>query len=266
MVQLKKALRSLVNKTGYDLHRLEAPRVRVRAVKTEGGLALYETSLGDFYLPVDARNDIIINHMKQGRVFEPEVVEVAERFIRKDTAVLDVGANFGQMSVIFSKLVGDGGTVYSFEAQKKVFEVLEKNIAVNKIANIKPLFNAVYFESDQTFYFPEPDFVKFGAYGSYNLPLDAVAGQRVESLKIDDLKIDQPISFMKVDVQGCDLFAMQGAVETIEKHKMPILFEFEQQFQETYKTSFQDYAAFVDSIGYKFVEIIMGINYLIEPK
>ena len=71
---------------------------------------------------------------------------------------------------------------------------------------------------------------------------------------------------MKVDVQGCDLFAMQGATETIKKHQMPILFEFEQQFQMEYQTSFQDYVEFVDSIKYKFVEVILNNNYLIMPK
>jgi hypothetical protein len=93
-----------------------------------------------------------------------------------------------------------------------------------------------------------------------------MAGQEVKSLKIDDLPIEKPVSFMKVDVQGCDLFAMQGASETIKKHKMPILFEFEQRFQNEYKTDFQDYVNFVDSIGYKFTEIIIEINYLIEAK
>jgi FkbM family methyltransferase len=268
MGKIKKTLRSIINKTGFDIHSLPpvSDEKPILPIKTEDDLGLYKTSLGDFYLPLDAPNDVIINHMKQGQIFEPEVVKAAKQFIKKGTAVLDVGANLGQMSLIFSNLVGDDGIVYSFEAQRRVFEILKKNIVVNSIHNLRPLFNAVYFESHKTFYFPEPDFVKFQAYGSYNLPLDATAGQEVESLKIDDLQIEKPISFMKVDVQGCDLFAMQGAIETIRKHKMPILFEFEQQFQHTYKTSFQDYVDFVDSIEYKFVEIILDINYLIEPK
>lgn len=262
----KKIVRSVINKAGLDIHRLPEKAATIAPVKIEGNLGLYKTALGDFYLPLDAPRDNIAREMKEGKIFEPEVVECAERFIKKGTAVLDVGANFGQMSLVFSRLAGENGTVYSFEAQKKVFDILEKNIDVNDAHNIKPLFNAVYFKSGETFHFPEPDFVEFGAYGSYNLPLDAVTGAEVKSLKIDDLQIEKPISFMKVDVQGCDLFAMQGALETIKKHRMPILFEFEQQFQKIYKTSFQDYVDFVDSIGYRFVETILNINYLVEPK
>jgi FkbM family methyltransferase len=266
MMPLRKTLRSLLNKAGWDVHRLPPAKEPAVPIKTEGNLGFYKTAQGNFYLPLNAPNDIIINLMKEGETFEPEVVELATRYIKKGTAVLDVGANFGQMSLLFSRLVGENGVVYSFEAQKRVFDILNKTIEANQLANIKPQFCAVYFESGRTFHFPEPDFVRFGTYGSYNLPIDAVEGQEVISLKIDDLQIEKPISFMKVDVQGCDLFAMQGAVETIKKHQMPILFEFEQRFQETYRTTFQDYVDFVNSINYKFVETVLDINYLIAPK
>lgn len=267
MAKAKKILRSVINKAGLDIHRISVDEdVETSPVRIEGNLGFYETALGKFYLPLDTPYDIISRFMKEGKIFEPEVVEIAERFIEKGSAILDVGANFGQMSLVFSKLAGSNGIVYSFEAQKRVFDILKKNIDANDVHNIEPLFNAVYFESGKIFKFPEPDFVEFSTYGSYNLPLDAVKGQEVKSLRIDDLQIEKPISFMKIDVQGCDLFAMQGAVETIKKHRMPILFEFEQRFQKTYETSFQDYAEFVSSIDYKFVETILDINYLIEPK
>jgi len=261
----KKLLKSTINRLGFDLHKLPDKETSILPLKTEGKLGVYKTPLGNFYLPMDAPEDVVINCIKEGNIFEPEVVEVAKRFIKEGTAVLDVGANFGQMSLIFADLTGSDGIVYSFEAQKSIFDMLKKNLSINNIHNVEALFNAVYFESNKTFHFPEPDFQRFASYGSYNLPLDAAEGQEVKSLKIDDIKIEKPISFMKVDIQGCDLFAMQGAVETIKKHRMPILFEFEQQFQDEYQTNFQDYVDFVNSIEYKFVEVILH-NYLIVHK
>jgi Methyltransferase FkbM domain len=76
---------------------------------------------------------------------------------------------------------------------------------------------------------------------------------------------------MKVDIQGSDLFALRGAVETIKRHRMPILFEFEQQFQAEFGTSFQDYVDFVNSISYRFEKVVLvprplSINYLIVPR
>jgi hypothetical protein len=70
---------------------------------------------------------------------------------------------------------------------------------------------------------------------------------------------------MKIDVQGGDLFAMQGAVKTIEKYKMPIIFEYEYAFEEEQNLNFQEYVDFVKSINYKFARVINGQNYLILP-
>ena len=73
---------------------------------------------------------------------------------------------------------------------------------------------------------------------------------------------------MKMDIQGSDLFALHGAVETIKRHRMPIIFEFYQPFQAEFRTSFQDYVDFVNSISYRFEKVVMeieSINYLIVP-
>jgi len=55
---------------------------------------------------------------------------------------------------------------------------------------------------------------------------------------------------MKVDIQGGDLQAMQGAVATIARNKMPIVFEYQYRFEAQYKLSFQAYVDFVGQIGY----------------
>lgn len=236
--------------------------IRLCRSQREGDLDLYHTPFGNYYVPVEAPDDIIARHMRTGRIFEPEVVEIAKRFIRPGTAVLDVGANFGQMALEFAKA---GGTVYAIEAQKRVYDILLKNVEVNRPDNVVPVFKAAHSETGLTLNFPHPDFVRFDAYGSYNLPLDATEGDPVETVRLDDLPIELPVSFMKVDVQGCDLFAMQGATGLIAKHRMPILFEFEQRFQQEYGTTFQDYVEFAASINYRFAETVLDINYLIVP-
>ena len=255
---VKSAIRNVLNRAGIDVIRVPRPRKATR----RQGLSYYETPIGNYYLPTDAPDDVIARHMRAGRVFEPEVVEIAKRYVKPGGAAIDVGANFGQMAILFS---GMGAKVYAIEAQQTVFDILCKNIEANN-ANIAPVFKAAYTETGKTFHFPKPDFVQWGAYGSYNLPLDADEGDPVESIRIDDIDISEPISFMKVDVQGCDLFAMQGATETIRKHRMPILFEFEQRFQADYGTSFDDYVAFINAIGYRFAETVLDINFLIVPR
>ncbi len=71
---------------------------------------------------------------------------------------------------------------------------------------------------------------------------------------------------MKIDVQGGDLFALKGAKETIMRHQMPIIFEYEYLFEEELNLNFQEYVDFVNEINYKFERVINGQNYLILPK
>lgn len=262
---MKQMLKTIANKFGFEVTRVPRTK-RVVGSRSSAELEYYETELGNFYLPGDAPDDVIINCIKSGKIFEPEIVETAKKFITKGSVALDVGANFGQMSTLFSEMVGDDGKVYAFEADDFVFEVLRKNIDANGRKNIETVFGAVFNESDKELFFPKQDFARFGAYGSYGIDPNANSGRKVRSLMIDDIDFEKPISFMKVDVQGSDLFAMQGATETIRKCRMPILFEFEQQFQDEFGTSFQDYVEFVESIGYRFVEVINQINYLVTPK
>ena len=71
---------------------------------------------------------------------------------------------------------------------------------------------------------------------------------------------------MKIDIQGSDLAAMRGSINTIKKHQMPIVLNMKNNFKRNLILLFQDYVNFVDIIKYKFVKTIDSINYLIVPK
>jgi FkbM family methyltransferase len=225
----------------------------------------YETRTGIYYLP-DIETDVVINAMRSGEIFEEEIVQAARQYIRKGSCVVDLGANFGQMTLLFSQLVGDTGQVYAVEADDFVFSVLQQNIRANGRSNVTPLLGAVHEQDDLTLFYPTPDFKRFGAFGSYGIDPTATSGRTVRTFTIDSLNIERDISFMKVDVQGCDLFAMRGARKTIERFRMPIVFEYEAQFQKEFGTSFEDYSGFVDSIDYRIKDVIGRINYLIVPR
>lgn len=267
---MKKIIKKIVNSIGYNIIRYkkalpEAAPVQKKSIKTDR-LKLHETVTGKYYLPEDAIEDCVANTIINNQIFDKEIVECASLFIKPGTVVLDVGANFGQMSILFSKMTGEGGKVFSFDANDFIFEILKKNIRVNDRKNIEAVFGAVHNTPNQILIFPEQDFKRFGTYGSYGIDYSQKKeGRKVPTITIDDLNLTGEISFMKVDVQGGDLYAMQGAAKTIAKHKMPILFEFEYSFQDDMHLDFQEYVDFVKSIDYKFARVINGQNYLILP-
>lgn len=137
----------------------------------------------------------------------------AKSFIKKDSIVVDAGANIGLFSIMASKLALEG-KIYCYEPTPSTFQVLKKNCAPYK--NIFSFQNGLgnqeatkyILESDcdgantiedsgRTEYFNgTKSRVKIHTLDSYNLP-----------------KVD----FIKIDIEGYERQMLTGAKETIKK-------------------------------------------------
>jgi len=265
---MRKAIRNFLNRFGYDIVKLYSTGSEKFKINTpQKGLDLYDTPTGKYYLPNFLQRDLVSNTIKRGLVYDDEIVELIRKNMPADSSFLDMGANYGQMSVLISKHIKSigKGRVYSFEAEPFVGEILQKNAEINDCANMNIVHGALHNKTGEKLIFPEPDFKRFDSYGSYGIDPKAVTGRTVETITVDSMNISDTIGFIKVDIQGSDLFALQGAKETIMKSRPVIVFEFEEQLQKEFKTSFNDYVEFVRSIDYKFVEVISGLNYVVVP-
>jgi hypothetical protein len=69
-------------------------------------------NLNDQYISRD-----LINNGK----WEEYLYPVFEKYIKKNNCVLDIGANIGSHSLIFSNLVGNNGIVHCFEPLEEIF-------------------------------------------------------------------------------------------------------------------------------------------------
>lgn len=67
---------------------------------------------------------------------------MAERLKPGDVFV-DVGANIGYFSLLASKLVGPGGRVVAIEASPEVFDLLRRNLELNKAHNVRAVNVAI---------------------------------------------------------------------------------------------------------------------------
>ena len=231
-------------------------------------LKKYNTSTGKYFLPYFAFKDAIRNTIIDNKIFDEKIFQTLKKFIKPDTIVLDVGSNFGQMSILWSKYTTNV-EVYSFEASKYVFSILKKNVELNK-ANVK-LFNSfVGNKSSEEFYIEKSQITSeaYKTYGSNQIKeaKNKKNSEKIDALKIDDLNFNKKISAMKIDVQGYDLEVLKGARETIKKYKMPIIFEYEKDFEKDLNHSFKDFLNFIESIDYEISLKIDSSNYLITKK
>ena len=55
-------------------------------------------------MPFFSYQDIIKKKILENKIWGEEVYNISKKFIKNDTIVLDAGANFGQMSILFSQL------------------------------------------------------------------------------------------------------------------------------------------------------------------
>lgn len=145
------------------------------------------------------------------------------KLVSPNDCVVDIGANMGWYSINIAKTF-PSCKVHAFEPIPKTYAYLEKNIKLNQMGNIFPHHFGLSSEcKDLTFYFyPEGS----GNASSANLSerKDAeLVTCHVE--RLDDFVITNKlhVDFIKCDVEGAELFAFQGAVETLKLDK-PIVF------------------------------------------
>lgn len=139
--------------------------------------------------------------------------------VKQGDIVLDAGANFGHLSVFFSKIVGPEGLVYAFEPDSLNAKKIKENINLNPDLedNIKIVDLLLWNKNEIV------DFYEAGTVGSSAVWIPE-AGKTVkkESVRIDDwVKKNQisKIDFIKMDIEGAEIEALDGCIETIRELK-----------------------------------------------
>ncbi len=260
-ILFKKIYWKIAKKIGFVLlFRDERPSIHSEKLK------LFKTITGNYYLPKFAYQDVIRREIIKNKIFDEEVFNLSKEFIKPNSVVLDAGANYGQMSILFSKLFSDL-TVYSFEASVFIFNILSKNIELNS-NNIKAI-NCVLSNTKGEEYLVKPSLKEYGTYGSEVVKFASDKSNRYENKtlikKIDDFKFEKKISFMKIDVEGWDLKVLEGSLKTIQQNRMPIIFEYASEYEKKMDYSLDDYVNFFKSINYKFLTS-QNNNFLVIPK
>jgi FkbM family methyltransferase len=139
--------------------------------------------------------------------------------VKANDIVLDAGANCGHLSIFFSELVGTDGLVYAFEPDRFNIERINKNRDLNKALsdNIKIEELLLWNENKLV------DFYEAGTVGSSAVWIpDTDKCVLKEAIRIDDWVLKNNIKkldFIKMDIEGAEIEALDGCVQTIENLK-----------------------------------------------
>jgi len=158
--------------------------------------------------------------------FEPHIVTLSKSLISKKDVVLDVGANVGLHTMLFSKLVGEEGKVVAFEPNELNLERLNLNISLNAISNIKIECSAVSDEIGEKLFYELPN--NSENLGNHSFAYtetikkleqeEGVSKRQVLCTTIDDYCKNNNIcpNFIKMDIEGFEYNALKGAQNSLK--------------------------------------------------
>ena len=191
-----------------------------------------------------------------------QLLEMRRRFFGDGAVAIDCGANIGVHTVEWATAMTGWGSVVAIEAQERIYYALAGNIAINNAFNAVAMHAAVSSVSG-VMSIPEPDYLKASSFGSLELrqrpdnefigqPIDYSAGKLVpvQQLALDDMKLPR-VDLIKLDIEGMEMEALEGARETIERCH-PIL------LIEQIKTGREALSAWLTARGYQPIDA--GIN------
>jgi len=191
------------------------------------------------------------------------LLSLRKEFYPGTVVVLDCGANIGVHTIEFGRYMTGWGFVFAVEAQERLFYALAGNVALNNLFNAKVIHGAISDKSGNML-MPKVNYNTHSAFGALeliNLEKPEHIGQdisyksedmvEVQTYSIDSFGLDR-VDVIKLDIEGMELMALEGAKETLEKHK-PAL------WIERFKASEEEMRKLLEGFGYKIFDSGMNI-------
>lgn len=145
--------------------------------------------------------------------------DVARSLLEKGGVCVDAGVNIGTFTLSAAKAVGKDGHVYAFEAHPKTAEYARRNLELNHITNVT-LEQKALGDKDMDVYISND-------VHHDDINHLASSGIKVKGITLNSYKPLQEIkeiTLVKIDVEGYELFLLNGATDVLKKTKY-VLFE-----------------------------------------
>ena len=161
--------------------------------------------------------------------FKPDLQFFLSSTVKEGNIFYDVGANVGFFSLLAARLVGPKGRVISFEPLPDNLVNLRENMKRNQFLNVQILpFALGATNEEQIFQVSErPTWGKLKSVGN-DAPDKYLSDIKVAVRRLDDLVSDgviPPPDFVKIDVEGAEVEVIEGAQQTLTRHRPTLIIE-----------------------------------------
>ena len=179
-------------------------------------IGITDTKVGEMIV---YRNDEIVSLALAtfGEYCDAEA-QIMARYLTPESAYLDIGTNIGYHALAIHKYVGCA--IQGFEPHPDHFTVAAYNCRDKPIR----IYNTAVGNTNGKMKMKAFDPAVQGNYGDAKLS-DEAGDVEVSIVKLDQLEELARVDVMKIDVEGFEFQVLQGATETILKHKPVIFYE-----------------------------------------
>lgn len=219
---------------------------------------------------IDVEDCWIRNHMCSGKVYEHHIInDMLKPYVENADMIVDVGANIGCHAISYAGF-NTKSKIIAFEPQRKLFEVLGKNVRQNGYEDRITIYKNGLGHRNMTCTLTDlNEMDKDPVNGGWNKGGIGIGkgGEEIMITTLDNYELPG-LDFMKIDVEGAEGLVIQGGKETIQKYKPVICFEHNcQQIEPStvdlkhVPTPFEELV----KLGYKRFEYLDWENYLAFP-
>lgn len=129
---------------------------------------------------------------------------------------VDCGGFRGETSEQFIKWAGgDYKKIYLFEPDPVLMHECKENLASKTTSGNIKYYECGLWKEDASIHFQKGQDIA----GSRTVQSDVVSGDEIQVKSIDSVVSDHNVTFIKMDIEGSELQALQGAVNTIRKSR-----------------------------------------------
>ena len=204
-------------------------------------------------------------------IYDPNNVVIVNSMLSKGSVFIDVGANMGYFSLLASNVVGKSGSIIAIEPSSRDYARLVDNVKINGLSDIILTYRFAVSDNKGS--------AKLGVACEERSALNTLGSEfsfkgveRVVTEDVRTISIDELVStfklarvdFLKLDIEGSELKALEGSINTIEKFRPAIMLGVNENALKANGADHKEIQQMLKKIRYRAYRVIESPTFALE--